>query len=46
MTHISESDVASANLVMLESSVLQAKLTQVRKFHWATDIVLFSYINK
>ena len=46
MTHISESDVTGANLVMLESSVLQAKLTQVRKFHWAADIVLFSYLNK
>ena len=46
MTHIIESDVTGANLVMLESSVLQAKLTQVRKFHWAADIVLFSYLNK
>ena len=27
MTHISESDVAGANLVMLGCSVLQAKLT-------------------
>ena len=27
MTHISESDVAGANLVMLGSSVLQAELT-------------------
>ena len=47
MTHTkgSESDVAGANLVMLGSSVLQAKLTQVRRFHWATDLVLFSYIN-